>query len=273
MSRLVPDRSFGSTVKTESISAFQLSERVYPGGLQTPRHYHDRPLFCFVIEGSYTETYASRLRECSPSAVVFHAPGESHSERFHDKGGRSFVVEIDPAWMEKLKVVSRVSVENTVDFRGGVLSMLGQRLYSEFQAIDEISPLVIEGVMLQMTAEASRQPQHHLRPPAWLSRAREMLQEEFSQGVNLTGLAQEVGVHPVHLSQTFSKFFGCTVGEYVRKLRVDYASRRLANTDAPLSQIAIEAGFSDQSHFNRSFKRATGLTPLELRQSLRRMKP
>jgi AraC family transcriptional regulator len=77
-----------------------------------------------------------------------------------------------------------------------------------------------------------------------------------------------VGVHPVYLASEFRKHFGCTIGEYVRKLRVEFACRRISESDSPLSDIAIAAGFSHQSHFSRTFKAVTGMTPAGYRTAV-----
>jgi AraC family transcriptional regulator len=82
-------------------------------------------------------------------------------------------------------------------------------------------------------------------------------------------LAAAVGVHPVHLARVFRKFHACSVGDYVRQLRIEYASRQLATTDQPLANIALAAGFADQSHFSRTFKQHTRMLPTEFRKLLR----
>ena len=86
----------------------------------------------------------------------------------------------------------------------------------------------------------------------------------------LSELAAEVGLHPVHVASTFRRHVGCTVGHYLRQRRVTWACQQLAGTDAPLAEIALEAGFADQSHFCRTFKRHVGLTPAAYRRLTRR---
>ena len=71
------------------------------------------------------------------------------------------------------------------------------------------------------------------------------------------------------MARVFRQHCGVTLGEYVRKLRVDFAARQLISTDEPLTGIAFAAGFSDQSHFTRTFKRQTGMTPDAFRRNSR----
>jgi AraC family transcriptional regulator len=78
-----------------------------------------------------------------------------------------------------------------------------------------------------------------------------------------------VGVHPVTLARAFRRAFGCTVGEYVRRLRIERAARQLADSDLSLAEIALGAGFSDQSHFSNLFRRHTGLSPFQFRRAIR----
>ena len=77
----------------------------------------------------------------------------------------------------------------------------------------------------------------------------------------LADVARRVGVHPVHLARTFRRVHQITFAGYVRHVRIEFARRELAASDAPLGDIAVAAGFCDQSHFSRLFKRYTGLTP------------
>jgi AraC family transcriptional regulator len=75
--------------------------------------------------------------------------------------------------------------------------------------------------------------------------------------------------HPVHVAQTFRRFHECTIGEYLRRLRVDFACKELVGSEKAMSEIALAAGFSDQSHFNRSFKREVGMSPSQYREAQR----
>jgi len=153
-------------------------------------------------------------------------------------------------------------------FVGGLPAWLAARAHRGSREADAATPLAIEGLMLALLAEASR-PHAALAAgttPPWLRQARELLHDEFAQSPSLDTIARAVGVHPAHLAREFHRHYRRTVGEYLRDLRLDCARRELTTSNAPLVEIAASAGFFDQSHFSRVFKRHTGLTPTEFRR-------
>jgi AraC family transcriptional regulator len=105
------------------------------------------------------------------------------------------------------------------------------------------------------------------RFPKWLERVRDILEQRFAEPFKLSEMAAEAGVHPVHLAREFRKHYGTSVGEYLRKVRIEYACRELMDSNAAVANIAFAAGFADQSHFSRTFKRFCGTTPARYRAS------
>ena len=268
--QLAPGSYYGETLRSSKVGSFELSERVYSPGYQTPKHTHKRALFCYVMQGNYTEIYGKKTRECRSSALLFHPPGELHAEHFHDAGGRSFLIEMAPGWMTQVQQQLKVTDE-AADFYGGSFELLARKLYREFGQSDSSSSLIIEGLMMEMLGETLRRSTakeiHH--SPRWLQQAKELLHARFTENLTLADVAQNVGIHPVHLAQTFHKTYQCTVGEYVRKLRIEYACQELATSVKPIVDIALAAGFCDQSHFTRTFKRIIGAAPSQYREALR----
>ena len=105
-------------------------------------------------------------------------------------------------------------------------------------------------------------------PPRRLQRARDYIRAHFAERLALETVAGEVGVHPAHLAREFRRTYGCSIGQAVRRLRVDAACRALSTSNLSLASIAAAAGFADQSHFTRVFRSLTGITPLDYRRSL-----
>ena len=138
--------------------------------------------------------------------------------------------------------------------------------------MDEFSRLSIEGLILELLAEASRSKigADEKNLPVWLLQTEEFLHANFTESVTIEEISKIADVHPVHLSRVFRRKFGCTIGEYVRRLRVRFAAEQIASTEIPLCEIAQAAGFADQSHLHKIFKTTFGLTPVEYRKLNRR---
>jgi AraC family transcriptional regulator len=115
-----------------------------------------------------------------------------------------------------------------------------------------------------------RVERHSGRPRPWLRSAEELLRARIGDHVGLTELADAVGVHPAHLARAFRAQHGVSVGEYGRRLRLMVAAKELAGDGTSVATIAMQAGFADQSHFTRVFKRYVGVTPARYRAETQR---
>lgn len=257
---------------SREVAGFRLVETVYPSGLKQPVHVHDPAFFSFVLRGAYTERCGRLTRNCVPSLLIFHPPDQSHAVAFHDADVQIFRVEIKPHRLAHIREHSRALMDATRDFRGGIATSLGLRLYGEFHNADAHSPLAVEGLILELLAETSRRSLKDSGDvkPRWLEQAREILHAQASDAPTLSRIAEEVGVHPIYLARSFRKHYRCTVGEYVRRLRIETACREISASHKSLSEIAAGSGFYDQSHFSNAFKRHTGMTPTEYRARFRR---
>ena len=254
------------TVKDRLTEHFRIDESLYPPLLKQPRHRHSFASFSFVSSGNYLEKFGKRAHSRQPSTVIFHPPHESHSVDF---GSNVRILSVHFSF-EKLARIREQSVvlDSPMNCRTETVSWLGTRLSQELRRTDAASGLAIEGLILEMLAEAARNKINGERNiPQWLKEAKDFLHDNFAESFALETVARIAGVHPAHLSRVFREKFGCTVGEYVRRLRVEYACRQITTTETPLSEIASNAGFSDQSHLNKTFKNLFNLTPYEYRKN------
>jgi AraC-like DNA-binding protein len=254
----------GTVLKQREIPGFSLSESVYPQGLRLSPHRHSEAYLSFVLSGSYHEKYADRECACTAGALRFLPPDQLH-ENYFDNTVRCLLVRIDPVVLHRLGDHAPV-LSSPGEVSGLASSWLANRMYREFLASDDIAPLAMEGVLLEILAESARAiGEGGAHAPIWLRRVREALEESYLLAPSLAELAAIGGVHPVHLSREFRKHYDTTIGEFIRKRRIEHACRLLANSDKSLSEIALLCGFSDQSHFCAMFKSHTSLTPAKFR--------
>ena len=261
-------RLHGNILRKASVAGFVLTERAYAPDLRLPEHSHQEPDFCFVLSGSFTEISGKHVRYCRPRSLLFHPSGEAHSDHFHTDT-RCLGLQFENGRMDD-PLKSRAKLTRTpVNSRGGRLSQLAAQLYREFCVSDAVSQIMIEGLVLQMMAETFRQS-NALAPvaPAWLEQVRDFLGENFSRPPSLRDLATAAGVHPVHLGREFRRFYGRTITQYVGQRRLDFVCHEMSQSRASLIDIALAAGFFDQSHFSRTFKAQMGMTPNQYRATL-----
>ncbi|MFL5493922.1 MAG: helix-turn-helix domain-containing protein [Gemmatimonadales bacterium] len=257
-------------LRTARVAGFTLTEGIHADGSSLPWHTHDGSTICFVLEGSFTEVMAGSALLCVPATLKFTPAGERHCDRFDRGDARGLLIETEPPRMEAIRPYSAV-LEERLTFQGGRLAAIAQRIHHEFRQMDSAAPLAMEGMLLELLAAASREQEMQLTgtEPAWLRRTREMIHADPACHRSLGVMAQAAGVHPVTLARAFRKAYGCSMGEYLRRLRIGRAARQLADSETPLAEIALAAGFADQSHFSNVFRRQTGMSPSSFRRSVR----
>jgi AraC family transcriptional regulator len=262
--RLGHGQYFGEPLRRGTAGALTLIETSYARGLTAGRHTHECSCLCIVVDGGFAETYGRAERTCRAGSIIFRPAGEDHANHFAI-GARCLNIELSDAWMERLAEYAPVTA-SSIDLTHTPVRDVAMRMYGEFQIGDDLAPLALDGLAVETLARLSRRLRAMPHgPPAWLARVREIL-HELPAPSTLAELAASAEVHPVHLARSFRQHYGCSIGAYVRRIRIDKACRLLDTTTLTLSQIALEVGFSHHSHFANAFKRATGQTPAAYRR-------
>lgn len=252
---------FGTMRKNRRLAGLKVSETLYAPELTIPWHEHENASFCFVLEGAYEERFGRRQRECDRGVLVSHPAGKRHADRHGNAPVRLLNVEFDCNRLRSIQDVAAV-LHDSLDLRGPEFIRFGLRLEREFRRSDAASDLAVEALVLEILASAARIGMDvEDRKPIWLRRSIEEIEAQPSAGHTMSLLAEKTGVHPVHFARTFRRHQGCTVGTYVRRLRVQAACLGLTSGSMPLSVIAQQAGFADQSHFCRVFCAMIGMSP------------
>ena len=255
----------GARLRSFEVGHLTLTETAHPPALQLPPHRHQVANIMIVLRGSFTETSNGESHECGPANVIVKPPALVHSDSYGRAGASCLIIEMKPPLLEGAELADHMK-----HFETGIPCVLAARLCEEFRMMDSTSTLAMEGLALEILAHALRNQRGESGTPAWLLQARDLIHETFTQRVSLSEIAEAVGVHSSHLSRAFRSHYRCTMGEYIRQLRLEYAIRQLTDSDKPLLEIALEAGFYDQSHFTHLFKLHTGITPVEFVRSVKR---
>lgn len=261
-----------SGAATLALDDFLVTDAYFPPRAYLPPHVHERASFATMLEGSFDLGIVHRAYGCEPRSSVTEPAEERHDNRLGSAGAHVVVVQPDPGAVERLGDCGRWFAEVNHASNTPVYAA-AWRVARELRAPDGATAVAVEGLVLEMIALATRRHSkgerpHHAPAPRWLTRAREELHDRFLDPPRIRDLAAAAGMHPDHLARAFRLRFGMPIGSYLRRLRLEWAATRLETSDATISAIALAAGFADQSHFTRLFKRHTGLTPREYRGAL-----
>jgi transcriptional regulator GlxA family with amidase domain len=113
---------------------------------------------------------------------------------------------------------------------------------------------------------AIEQPEEKARYFGALNPAIRHMEQHYENSISMEDMAALSGLSSTHFNRRFQQLLRCTPTEYLRTVRVQTAGRFLSSTPKSLAEIAIETGFTDQSHFSRCFHKSTGMTPRNYRR-------
>jgi AraC family transcriptional regulator len=251
---------YGATRRRFELGGVVLTELAHSCGRKLPCHTHESAYFGLLLAGSYSERCVHQAADYDPFTMGFHPPSLTHCDEIGSCGSRMFCVELRDSYLSRTRPFL-TAPQFVPDLCASEVTWLGLRLYRSF-AGETLGGLELEELCADMLerVSGSRLLEEKSRP-AWLNRALELLHESFRDAPTLEDIATQVGVHPIHLSRVFRKHYGCTMAEFMNRLRVQFVCRALAGGWPDLATIAGDAGFADQSHLSRIFKSCTGQTP------------
>ena len=268
MAKILPaGQHYGTTLRSWDSGRVRVSRIRYDRETFSDLHGNEHASVMFVEDGLCVKQMGRKLVELPRATGLFLPPGWLQRDSFPEST-TFLAAEFSDPFLRHLREVGPSSDE-PLSLPAAYSYPLRTQLHAELLYPDAFSPLVLEGMLMSTVALAGRGISRRGRgkPPAWLVRAKEILHESIGDAPSLEEIAFSAGVHPAHLSREFRRHFGCTPGEYGRRIRVEQAKTKLSTTKLPLAEISLSTGFSDQAHFSRAFKRYTGSTPLEYRSN------
>lgn len=255
--------------ETTEAGPFRVTRASFVGRDVLDTHTHDRTTFAVMLAGGFDLHFPNpslrrRTLPCVAGTVFTEPIAETHANRIAASGASVLVIQTDPRATEELRPF-RELLDGVHCFTHAGLELAARRLARELAAADDLTPLALRAGAAEMLACAIRAvgpgARTRARRPAWLRRVGEFVHDRFRDRITLDDIAREAGVSASHLAAVFREAHEVSLGAYVRALRIDWAARRLAGGRDSISRIAFQAGFADQPHLTRAFKRATGRTP------------
>jgi AraC family transcriptional regulator len=233
-------------------------------GLRFSSHTHEAPHVCAVIAGSFDERVHLGSRRCTQGTTRVSPSGDPHTLEFGTLTKCLILV------VEQEHLIEAPSTFRARSFfEDPAPADVARRAFDALGSATAGDGLVLESLAWELIAQVERKSagRREALMPRWLRQAREQLHEALVEPLSISELAAQSGVSREHLARSFRQHLGLPIGEYVRRLRLDEACRRLVSTRDTLSRIALETGFADQSHLTRWCLRERGATPAEIRRA------
>jgi AraC-like DNA-binding protein len=231
-------------------------ESKHSGTSSMTHHRHSVPFVTIVLSGGYVEVNDSVPEVCCEGAVVAHAAGEEHADRFA-RDTRCLNVELPAA-------LRAPASERIPGLGSSTVREAARRVATAFYRHRSSLPSEVQALSAALES-CSAEP---TGAPPWLQRVIDEF--DWVEAVPLREAAALAGLHETHFSRAFRQHTGVTANEYRARARVRYASQLLLGTSASISRVAISAGLSDQSHLTRLFSTRLGVSPAAYRQSFAR---
>ena len=246
-------------------SGIILSRFQHEPNVRLAPHSHSNFSMVFALSGTMQETCYGKTWSIKPGDTIIKPAGYVHSNKYGAAGFDALYLEITEAAQNRLKEFESIFRMEGIRRNSDVLTTANRLAEcviknpsAFYQEILDCSRGWMKSVMESAALGSDK---------SWPNELRLSLHVGYLSQFKLDQLAANCGVHSVHAVRSFRSKFGCTIGEYLRNLRLRHAIGMLVESDQPIVQVAADSGFSDQSHLTRLCKRITGHTPGSVRSS------
>lgn len=263
MGAVLSDITQGRRVGSVRAGDVVVHEVVYGAGAWMGAHAHAKGNISLVVGGGFDEQSEEGAYGARSLGVVLKRSGVQHATEVGASGMRTVVLELDP--QSERKVWEALGTRRGCIFiEGGHAARALGRAWAALRLSASDREVAVARGLTELVAALRQMP----RPRIAGERAaamRGVVERGFAEQVGTSALGARFGLHPTSVTRIFRREHGCGVMDALRTARVSEAANRLSMTDVPLSRVANECGFADQSHMGRQFRRETGLTPGEYR--------
>jgi len=213
-------------------------------------HTHQNPYFTFLLVGNMQETNKKQTYHCNAGTLLFHNWQDAHYNIKPPGYTRGFHIELEKEFFERYQLPLE-KMEGSRILHNPLFKAHFRNMYLQTRYDTSIEHLSITESLFQVFGLLSNaDEQETANKPNWVKKISEVLQEEDATLLSWDKLATIAQVHPVYLSRQFPRYFHTTVGNYLKKLRIEQAITLLSETNFSISQISYACGFADHQNYS-----------------------
>jgi AraC family transcriptional regulator len=236
-----------------SIIETEYQQKVYEGW-----HSHKNAHITLFLKGGTIEKRKNENHAVAPGTILFYHSDELHLNQNTLFPSKNINLEIDENHFKEFGITEELlksGTANTVKTKLLILKIYNECLIDDTFSKDSIN------MLLSHFASNKNYGDQFSKCPSWVNSLYELLNDCWNENPSLDDLSKILNINPISISKHFPKYFGCTLGEYSRRLKIDRSLTLIQQPSISLTDVGFECGFADQSHFIRTFKQQTGFLP------------
>lgn len=253
MQQLSKSEFFGVPKFRKQVGAYEIAQTRFASNEKLPTHSHEQDVMIIMVRGSRVDQLKETSVECRTGSIMLQSADVPHSNQFFGKRNNQVLNIVIPKRLYAQYSLDRLDSTNLTTVPLGQSRLLAARIAFEIQMSDNLSEDAIDEFMIEFvdcaTGILNRRRYYNASP--WIAKVVEYLNDCPLEVFRLSEIAEITGRHPAHVSRTFRRAIGCTIGTYLRHVRVARACTLLATSRRPIVEIAAESGFADESHLTR----------------------
>lgn len=265
MNQLKTGEFYGSHYQKSTFKNLIITDTKYTHS-KVDWHFHENPYFTYLLQGKLFEANKKEEYYLQSGSLLFHNWQDAHYNIKPDEFTRGFHIELNNQWFTDFDI-QITDFEGSLNLKNPVIKNLMNQVFIENRINDPYSGLSIENSLVDIFTTMKKTNNPRNTKPDWVLKLQEILTEEHID-YSLTHLSSLLNIHPIHLSREFNRYFGTSLGHYIRLVKLNKAFHLMTSNKFTMTEICYKCGFYDQSHFISSFKRVYHTTPLKLAKKI-----
>lgn len=254
---------YGPVKASRKGPGYWLSTLAHGEARQIPSHCHDWPFVSYLVRGAYCSTTRNSALELNGNSALLFPPWYEHRDEIGKDGGAFFCLQFNPRIFDGFPGNKAKHLDAMIVKQPAAMQALNHVLISFLSGKSDFE---LETLIWDFLANLIVGDNNPIADQE-MQRICQLLHDADPSVITLDSLAYEAGMHRSTLVRQFRRHTGCSIGEYRALVRRQQAFSALIATDARVSDIGLEAGYSDQSHMTRDFSHSLGLPPVRLRRA------
>ncbi len=227
-------------------------------------HLHEELTITAIKEGSLNISFNDSFKILNPNEIAIINSNTIHNAILNSEIVKDgYVLYIDKTYLQSLNLGISLDYTFLQDDKNSFINLC------EVLLAEDISLLEKEEIFVEfcLSTFSFKEDIKEVEKNSLSAKIKNYLDKNFLEDIILEDISKEFDITVVHLIRVFKKQFGLAIHSYIINKKV-HKAKELLNSNLPIIEVALQSGFFDQSHLNRSFKRVFQITPKQFQKNL-----